>query len=45
MNFDSYSQIYLQVDGTLIAKGTSREKIYFNGENSSLYQTALITMS
>jgi len=31
MNFDSYSQIYLQVDGTLIAKGTSSEKIYFNG--------------
>ncbi len=31
MNFDSGSQIYLQVSGTLIAKGTSSEKIYFNG--------------
>jgi len=31
MNFDSGSQIYLQVEGTLIAKGSSSEKIYFNG--------------
>lgn len=31
MNFDSNSQIYLQVEGTLIAKGSNSEKIYFNG--------------
>jgi parallel beta-helix repeat protein len=31
MNYDSNSQIYLQINGTLIARGTENEKIFFNG--------------